>query len=209
MTHAAEVMEPDSQAGTPRREKTRLRICEAARHLFLRQGFQSTTMEGIANEAKLRRSTLYNHFRDKEEILEAIGQDYLGQISGIIRKLPSPAPTRAQIDAWIAEFADFAASEPVPTLLLIHTSMEIDGMALLEEFAGRVMVLYAERLPSFRAALEPGNHLAWARATTALRELSWALCHHVEDGGGPRSQAMLRVSGDLFDLLVNGARAVR
>lgn len=203
MAEAADLIVTKNAAPVPRRERTRQRICEAARELFLRQGFTSTTMEEIANEADLRRSTVYNHFRDKEEILAAIGRDYVAELSTVINRLPSPRPTREQIDTWIAEFAGFAASTPVPTLLVIHTSLKFDGLDLLADFARDVMALYAGRLHAFRAALEPGNHLAWAKATVALRELSWALCHHVEDGGGPRSQAMLQVSAALFEKLVN------
>lgn len=203
MDDVGDVMTSERSGSPSRRERTRQRICEAAHDLFLRRGFNGTTMEEIASAADLRRSTVYNHFRDKEEILAAIGRDYLAAITVIIAQLPSPRPTRAEIDRWIGEFARFAASAPVPTMLLIHSSLRNDGLSLVEDIAQEIMRLYAQRLPAFAAAIEPGGHLAWAKATAALRELSWALCHHVADGGGPRSQAMLQVSGALFDCLVN------
>ncbi|MBV1918363.1 MAG: TetR/AcrR family transcriptional regulator [Sphingomonadaceae bacterium] len=208
MSESAAIVERTAENGgqspVPRRERTRLRICVAARELFLRQGFINTTVEQIANTAELRRSTVYNHFHDKEEILGAIGQDYVVQIAQVMARLPSAEPTREEIDSWIAEFADFAASEPVPTLLVIHFSLKLDSLSVMEDFSEQVMQLYADRLLAFKEAVKPGNYMAWARATSALRELSWALCHHVEDGGGPQSQAMLRVAGDMFENLVNG-----
>ena len=59
-------------------------------------------------------------------------------------------------------------------------------------------------LPAFAAALQPDNGLALARARAVLRELGWALCHHVENDGGGISAEMLEVSADLFEQFVKG-----
>jgi AcrR family transcriptional regulator len=108
-----------------RRERTRERICIAARELFLTAGFGATTIEQIALAAGTRRSTLYNHFRDKNDILSAIGETYLDAVAGVIDRLPAPRPSRAQIDAWMREFAEFALRERAPTLLVVHFNAAI------------------------------------------------------------------------------------
>src|SRR4051812_18395387 len=113
-------------ARIPRRDVTRARICAAAREVFLTQGFAAATAEQIALAAGTRRSTLYNHFKDKNEILSAIADDYLEQVRAVVRRLPGPRPSRRQIDAWIADFAAFVLQERAPTLLLVHFSAAID-----------------------------------------------------------------------------------
>ncbi|MDI6908175.1 MAG: TetR/AcrR family transcriptional regulator [Thermoanaerobacterales bacterium] len=52
-----------------KKEKTRTKIIDVAIGLFDKQGFDSTTMEQIAEQADVARKTLYNHFPVKEAII--------------------------------------------------------------------------------------------------------------------------------------------
>jgi AcrR family transcriptional regulator len=52
------------------------RILDAAKALFIEQGFPATSMEAIAKRAKVSRSTVYNNFEDKEDILGEIMRRY-------------------------------------------------------------------------------------------------------------------------------------
>ncbi len=52
--------------------KTREAVLEAARLLFLRQGYHATGMREIAREAGISLSAAYNHFSSKEEIFAAL-----------------------------------------------------------------------------------------------------------------------------------------
>ncbi|GHT50910.1 TetR family transcriptional regulator [Bacteroidia bacterium] len=49
----------------------RYRIIDEARHLFLRHGIKSMTMDDIANHLGISKRTLYEQFKDKEDLLEA------------------------------------------------------------------------------------------------------------------------------------------
>jgi len=187
-----------------RKARTRARLCEAALKVFFEHGYADATIEEIARTAGVRRSTLYTHFRDKEDILGAIAGGYLEQISQIVGLLPSPRPSRRQIDRWIEEFAAFAMREPEATRLLIPFSLDLNAPPVIEEFGRELMQLYADHLPAFADALRPGQDRAWARATAVLRELSWALCHHIEENGGGRSPYMLEVAADPLEQLVKG-----
>jgi AcrR family transcriptional regulator len=53
-------------------EVTRLAIEDAALELYLVQGYHATSMRQIADEAGLALGGIYNHFKSKEEIFEAI-----------------------------------------------------------------------------------------------------------------------------------------
>jgi AcrR family transcriptional regulator len=186
----------------PRRERTRERICVAAREVFLSAGFSAATIEQIAVAAGTQRSTLYNHFRDKNEILAAISDDYLDAVTVVIKQLPSQ-PSRAQIDTWIAGFAAFALKERAPTLLVVHFSAAIDMPEATRQFGTKLMHLFAKQIPAFKKAMKPREKLALAQAIVVLRELSWALCYYVEHEGRELSQQMLQVAADLFDRFIN------
>jgi len=51
-------------------------ILEVAFKLFQRFGYQKTTVEEIAREAKIGKGTVYLHFKSKEEILLTIIQNF-------------------------------------------------------------------------------------------------------------------------------------
>ncbi len=53
-------------------ESTRLAIEDAAKELFLEQGYAATSMRQIADKAGLALGGIYNHFKSKDEIFEAI-----------------------------------------------------------------------------------------------------------------------------------------
>lgn len=49
--------------------ETRQNIVSTAMRLFKRQGFESTTLDQIAEEADVAKKTIYNHFPNKEDIV--------------------------------------------------------------------------------------------------------------------------------------------
>jgi AcrR family transcriptional regulator len=191
-------------APRPRRDATRARICAAAREVFLAQGYAAATIDQIAEAAGTRRSTLYNHFHDKDEILEAISQDYLKGVIGIIERLPGPRPSRRQIDRWLAEFADFVLHERAPTLLIVQFSGGLDAPPAARRFGADMMRALAARLPAFAEAMEPGQGAALARANATLRELSFALGAQLLHEGRGQAPYMLEVAGDLLEQFVKG-----
>ena len=52
-------------------------ILDNARTLFLRNGFDSTTMDAIAKESGIPKSTLYKRYNDKMSLLRAVVEDRL------------------------------------------------------------------------------------------------------------------------------------
>ena len=56
-------------------EATRLAIEDAAIELFIEQGYHATSMRQVADKAGLALGGIYNHFKSKDEIFEAIVVD--------------------------------------------------------------------------------------------------------------------------------------
>lgn len=57
------------------REKSKTLIMETALELFSNQGFHSTSIQKIAKEAGIAIGLVYNYFKSKEELLDAIIQN--------------------------------------------------------------------------------------------------------------------------------------
>ena len=53
-------------------EKTRLKIIEAALTLFSRNGYSNTTLAMIGSEAGFSRGPIYWHFKNKDDLFEAV-----------------------------------------------------------------------------------------------------------------------------------------
>lgn len=56
-------------------EATRRALVRAARQLFARRGYAATPTEKIVQRARVTRGALYHHFRDKEELFEAVYEE--------------------------------------------------------------------------------------------------------------------------------------
>src|SRR4029450_11064472 len=56
------------------RVETRQRIFDAAREMFVRQGYEATTMRAIADRIEYTPTAIYHHFRNKEELLRELSR---------------------------------------------------------------------------------------------------------------------------------------
>jgi AcrR family transcriptional regulator len=61
-------------------EKKRSKIARAAIELFARKGFEQTTIQEIANAAKIGKGTVYHYFKDKDEILRAASEEIMSAL---------------------------------------------------------------------------------------------------------------------------------
>src|SRR5262245_16074178 len=68
-------------------EEKKLVIEEAARELFIKQGFHATSMRDIAKTAEVSLGNLYNYFETKESIFESIINRYLKVIDQKLKSI--------------------------------------------------------------------------------------------------------------------------
>ena len=192
-----------------RKAFTRAHICDAARQLFAEYGYAGTTMEQIGKLAGAPRSTLYNHFGDKEEILELIADDYITRLTELLARVPSPEPSRAEIRAWIGELAQSISEDRMPTILFNGIGAGIEAPQAVKRIGESVMRVLASRLPAFAASITPGaRQLAYkAHAQVVVRELSLCCQTYAVLGDEAAGEHYLEVATDLFQyFLVDFAR---
>jgi AcrR family transcriptional regulator len=60
------------------------RIVNNFRELAAQKGFQSVTMDELAARAGMSKRTIYRHFRSKDEIVEAVLDQFMAQMAGVI-----------------------------------------------------------------------------------------------------------------------------
>ena len=75
------------RADDPRVLRSRAAVMDAARMLFLRNGYQGTTMEEIAAAAGLTKRTLYNNYGDKDALFIEIVADTISYADSFVTAL--------------------------------------------------------------------------------------------------------------------------
>lgn len=94
------------RADDPRVVRTRAAVREAARTLFLQQGYAGTTMDEIAEAAGLTKRTLYNNYADKDalftEIVAEVGA-YADEFARALRDELAAGTTAANLSKTLHE----------------------------------------------------------------------------------------------------------
>jgi AcrR family transcriptional regulator len=68
-------------------KRNRMIILKSARELFFKKGLNNTTMEDIAGYSGFDRRTIYNHFKNKEEIFAALVSDVIHEIKMVYNEV--------------------------------------------------------------------------------------------------------------------------
>ncbi|MGV3488651.1 MAG: TetR/AcrR family transcriptional regulator [Tuberibacillus sp.] len=73
--------------------KRRLDILEAAKRVFLRKGFEPTTMKDVVEESGMSRGGVYQYFSSTEEMLEALHEEQTDRFGEYLTHLLNEHPT--------------------------------------------------------------------------------------------------------------------
>ncbi len=127
-----------------------LRITQAARIVFARQGYRHTDMADIAKEVGLARNSLYRYFRNKDYILLACIEADMAPHLAALEQLPVQIPAAiARVAAWVEAQFDLATG---PAHVTMEFMAEVrDGGADLQR---RIGELHAAPNRILQAALQ-------------------------------------------------------
>jgi AcrR family transcriptional regulator len=79
--------------------ETKYRIAETAMALFLEQGYESVTVEAVADASQVSRRTVFRHFDGKDELAFP---DHSARLELLSRNLVKPAGGRTAVEVVIA-----------------------------------------------------------------------------------------------------------
>lgn len=148
---------------SPHRSASRDAIVSAAERLFLEQGFDSVSMDQLAEGAGVARRTLYNQFVGKEEIFREVLRRLSDQIGSV---LPPGIETQGEVETVLPLVAK--------AVLEFQASPQFIGLV-------RMAVADARQFPwianAFASVLDP--HLErFARYLSYLTSLGILDCPH-------------------------------
>jgi AcrR family transcriptional regulator len=77
-------------------EERRKEIIETAKQLFVKRGFKSTQVKDIVKEVGVAQGLFYYYFKSKEEVFQAVADDYAEAIVIKVKKLADSEKTETE-----------------------------------------------------------------------------------------------------------------
>ena len=94
------------------REEIRRKILDAARGLFTREGYDRVTMRRIADAIEYSPTTIYNHFEDKDDLVQAMCHEDFARLFDHLSQQPPPADPVDAIRKLGLGYARFGIEHP-------------------------------------------------------------------------------------------------
>jgi AcrR family transcriptional regulator len=135
-------------------EERRRELLDAARSLFLKNGYRETSMDDIARKAGLTKGALYFHFSNKDDILIQLVKSFHVEIVAKIRVLPT------------------RKSSPVDVLRILLEAQHGHGKAPFERFLD--FWLQASRIPEIRKFMGAGMSRPFQKAFAEVVDPAYA-----------------------------------
>lgn len=148
-------------------EVTRQALEDAAVELFMEQGYHATSMRQIADKAGLALGGIYNHFKSKEDIFEAVIVDKhpYKKILPLIQEAEGETLEEFLGNATRIVINELTSQQYYVKLMLIEIA-EFDGVhgsAMLKELVPNVLPVF-ERLVKTRKELRVVNPVVLLRS---------------------------------------------
>ncbi|HWT75963.1 MAG TPA: TetR/AcrR family transcriptional regulator [Mobilitalea sp.] len=116
--------------------ETTQKIMETAAKLFAKQGYDGVAVRTIAEAVGIKESSLYNHFRSKADILDALFDHF-------IRMVPQTRPSEEELDQMLA----IMQPEEIFKNIVFHVGSHISDI-----LANTAMIINLEKYRNPRAA---------------------------------------------------------
>jgi len=99
------------------------RILDAAEDLFAEKGYAATSLGEVADRVGIRSPSLYNHFRNKEALYQAVLERLLEDFSMPLEQLSREPATRERIFHWLEAIVRQHHANPNLARLLQHAAL--------------------------------------------------------------------------------------
>lgn len=104
-----------------RHTETEALILDAARKVFLENGFDGATMQMISNEAGINKALLHYYYRSKDRLFEAIFIEAFGQmVPNLMKIFMSEIPFEEKIRAFVNTYITTLLHYPQIPQFILH-----------------------------------------------------------------------------------------
>ena len=101
--------------------ETEARIIKAATKVFVKKGRAGTSMQDIADEARINRTLLNYYFRSKDKLFNLVFEDaFMRFIPEIVRVLQSDLPLENKFIRFIDHYSNVLRDNPLIPAFILH-----------------------------------------------------------------------------------------
>jgi AcrR family transcriptional regulator len=106
------------------RDELRRRILDSARDLFAREGYDRVTMRAIAEAIEYSPTAIYQHFKDKDALVEALCHEDFSRLLGAFTSRPLPPDPIERIRQVGKAYVRFGLDHPNHYRFMFMTGMK-------------------------------------------------------------------------------------
>jgi len=184
---------------------TRALILEMAQELFATWGYKDTSFGDIAAAANIGRTTLYDYFADKDDLLASLVEETLPPtIKAMVEKVPQDLHPTERLRRLMATTVEFVALEPTLGQLL-HREVPKLSESAQQRVANAHQALAREFVDAYRAGVEAGalKQLPPVLAGRFLNDMIMSAAQLLIDSDPPEED-LSSVTDAMSDLIFNG-----
>lgn len=130
---------------------TRQRLIDVAIELFKQHSVAGTSLQMISDELGLTKSAIYHHFRTRDELLSAVMEPVVSEVSALVDAAEGHRGARARADHMLTGYAALAATNRELLPLLTGDPGVVALLRTRAEWAAVV-----KRQMALLAGVEPG-----------------------------------------------------
>ncbi len=171
------------------------RLLKAARQLFTARGYQATSIDAVAQKARVTKGALYHHFDDKLALFDAVIVELQDEMTAAVdRDVVGERERWARLKRGIAAFLD-ACGEASYRRLVIHEAPAVLGMTRFRELDDAALSSFRRAIASLRerGELDFANAALLTRLLAALVWETAMLMAEAEEPERLREQALAAI----------------
>ncbi len=184
------------------RASKRDELVRKAEEIFYREGFHATGMDLLSAETGISKTTMFKHFRSKEELILAVlrlrDENFR---NWLFRRMEQAGPPRAQLSAMFDALAEWFATPEFRSCMFIKAASEYPdpGHPIHTQAAEhkRLLFLQLEKIAAKAGATAPAD---LARKLLLLKEgaiVTAHLGHEADPAGDAKVAAEILLSAAL------------
>lgn len=159
------------------REDTRQRILDIAREMFVRRGYDATTMRAIADQMDYTATALYHHFPSKDDLLMELCLCDFRTLAGSFARIGGISDPIERIRSTAEVYVDFALAHPMQYQLMFLTPHPVLEMKDGITRGDPAQDAYAFLRDTCAEAIATGRVRAELQDPDEMAQMCWAAVH--------------------------------
>lgn len=159
------------------RVDTRHKIMDAAREMFVRNGYDATTMRAIADRIDYTPTAIYHHFRSKEALLTELTTQDFRALAQAFRETSQVTDPVEQLRRVGRAYIEFGVTHPMHYQLMFMTPSQVDGTKTGIKHGDPSEDAYAFLVQACERAIAAGRFRPELKDPHQVAQILWAGCH--------------------------------